>query len=187
VEKLKPFEDLGKPDFRNTIWVRSDGQKLTIEEYYSWAEDVVLHDDVPEEIRSQWNVTRNVWLYSWHVYSFHQVAEMKAFFVLELALKERLDNPKLRALRQHLNAAINQGLLSKDKFIYSKGKDNGMSEQEYLSGLAELICTFRNSHAHEGKMLMPDSLFKLGLCADIINQLFNLGIDAGISEEGLGE
>ena len=174
MEQLKPFDELGKPDFRNTLWIRADGQKLSIEEYYSWAEHVTLHEGVPEEIRSQFNVARNVWLYSWYVYSFHQVAEMKAFSVLELALKIRLNDPCLRAFRQHLTEAINQGLLSKDQFIYSKGKDNHMSEQEYIAGLPDFLCTLRNSHAHEGTMLMPNSLRKLGTCADIINQLFLL-------------
>ncbi|MDA3833896.1 MAG: hypothetical protein PF495_10900 [Spirochaetales bacterium] len=173
MEMLKPIDEISAPDFRNTLWVREDGGKLSFEECYSWAEHIGLKDSVPEEIRSQWNVARNVWLYSWHVYSFHQVAEMKAFSVLELALKTKLDNPKLRGLWRHVNDALKRGYFNKDDFVLSNGPNNPMTNEEYVNGLPDFVCHFRNKHAHEGTMLHPASMLILGTCADMINQLYS--------------
>lgn len=172
MQKLKQLNELGEPDVVNTLWVRPDGTKLTIKEYYGWAEQITLHEGVPENVRSQFNVALNVWIYSWYVYAFHQVAEMKAFSVAELALKEKLNNPRLKGFRNHLNEAIDQGFFSKDAFIYSNGRQNRMPEEEYIGTLPDFLCGFRNRHAHEGTSLHPGSLQIIGTCADIINQLF---------------
>lgn len=172
MEKLKSFDELAEPDFRNTLWQTADGRKYSIEDHYSCVEHLTLHQGVPEKVRGQFNVARNIWLYSWHVYSFHQVAEMKAFSVLELALKTKLDDSKLRGLRQHLVEAVKKGYFRKDNFVFSGGARNCMTNEEYVHGLPEFICHFRNKHAHEGTMLHPDSMQVLGTCADMINQLF---------------
>lgn len=171
MEKLNPYSEISEPDLRNTLWVKSDGTKLTLQEYYQMVERIELRTSVPEEIHSQWNVTRNVWLYSWHVYSFHQVAEMKAFSVLELALKTKLGKPKWM-LHRCLKEAVQQGYFNKDDFVFSNGLNNPMSNEEYVNGLLHHLPNMRNRHAHEGTILHPDSMLHLGLCADLINQLF---------------
>jgi hypothetical protein len=50
---------------------------------------MVLHAQVPSNVRQLFETAKNVSLYSWFVYRFHQVAEMVAFSALELALQER--------------------------------------------------------------------------------------------------
>lgn len=44
---------------------------------------ITLSDSVPKEIVSQFNIARNLAVYSWFSYSFHQVSEMKAFSAVE--------------------------------------------------------------------------------------------------------
>jgi hypothetical protein len=50
---------------------------------------MALCDRVPLNVRQLFETAKNVSLYSWFVYRFHQVAELVAFSALELALRER--------------------------------------------------------------------------------------------------
>jgi hypothetical protein len=51
--------------------------------------EIVLAAHVPLNVRQLFETAKNVSLYSWFVYRFHQVAELVAYSALEMALKER--------------------------------------------------------------------------------------------------
>jgi len=48
-----------------------------------------LEGCVPEVIATQYEVARNLYLYTFHVYRFYMVAQHQALVVLEMAIKER--------------------------------------------------------------------------------------------------
>ncbi len=48
-----------------------------------------LHGGVPINVRQLFETAKNVSLYSWFVYRFHQVAELIGFAALEMALRHR--------------------------------------------------------------------------------------------------
>ncbi|MFB2707090.1 MULTISPECIES: hypothetical protein [Marinobacter] len=93
-DRLKPLEELLKPDIRNSYFVRKDpktGEYLTgsLESHYADIERHSLHDEVPDDVAIQFDVARNLYLFAWFEYRFFNVAEANALNVLELAMKER--------------------------------------------------------------------------------------------------
>ncbi|HUR40596.1 MAG TPA: hypothetical protein VM240_05445 [Verrucomicrobiae bacterium] len=79
---------------------------------------IQLRPTVPVEIRRLFETAKNVSLYSWFVYPFHQVAEMTSFSALEYALRIRAKVPKDMkrppGLSELLQQAKTKGWFSKD-------------------------------------------------------------------------
>jgi len=101
-EGLKPIAELLKVDERNLAFVRfnseiNDYQPLTLEDHHADIEQYHLENYVPEDIATQYDIARNLYLYSWFEYRFYNVAESKALTVLELALKRRIGEQPLKA------------------------------------------------------------------------------------------
>lgn len=81
MEELKKLEDLEKPDERNLFYSvinteTGEPRPYEITDLYRSVEAVTLSNKVPEDISSQFNVARNLAVYSWHSYSFNQVSEL---------------------------------------------------------------------------------------------------------------
>jgi len=64
---------------------------ITINDQYVDVAALELHSGVPEEIRVQFETTKNLYLYCWFVYRFYPVAHHHAFTTLELSLRERFE------------------------------------------------------------------------------------------------
>ena len=93
MEESKKYEEVNKPDIRNTFYVainKKTGEQrpFALRDVYDMVSPINLSDRVPEEVRSQFNIVKNLYLYTWHCYAFFQVVELKCFSVLEYALKQ---------------------------------------------------------------------------------------------------
>ena len=160
MEKLKEINEITSPDSRTTSFVivnRETGQKreFRICGLHEEVELITLDETVPEAVRSEFNVARNLCLYSWYCYSFHSVACFKAYSTIEMALRIRLvklDEAKCN-LRPMLEEALAKGIL-----------------QDKLA--PETYPDLRNIIAHGSAMNAPWSVQMLRLCAKTINELF---------------
>ena len=174
MEEFKSLENLLSPDERNTFWSVLDEESgemrsISLEEIYQSISHVSLDAVVPEDVRSQFNVAKNLAAYSWYCYPFHQVCEMKAYSTVEYALKQRLEHhwpfPKL------IKKSISWGLIKDIGFCHLK-KPLDESSTEYSKSLIEIMPGLRNGLAHGGTTLHPGSISTLRFCADFINQLY---------------
>jgi hypothetical protein len=94
VEQLKRLEDIYQPDARYANRVDLDlttgtATQMTVGSIYSVVEPIRLNDTVPEDVRSHFEVARNLAVYSWFVYPFHEVAVMHAMASLEMAARAK--------------------------------------------------------------------------------------------------
>jgi hypothetical protein len=92
LESLRNVSNIFAPDPRWEGWVRFDLESGSfkprdIESHRELVAQCVLHDGVPEEARIQFEIAKNLFLYSWYVYRFVMVAQRQAFTTLEFALK----------------------------------------------------------------------------------------------------
>lgn len=174
MEEFKLLASLTNPDERNLYWAvidRSTGtsRRLELEDIYNSVSEISLDEIVPEDIRSQFNVAKNVAVYSWYCYPFHQVCEMKAYSTVEYALKERLEKnypfPKL------ITKAINFGLIQDTGFSHLR-KPVDEDSVEYCKSLIDIMPKLRNGLAHGGTTLHAGAVGTLRICADFINQLY---------------
>lgn len=168
IENLKKFDEVTTIDLQNTFLPLTNREtkeqlNISLEEWYRQIESIKVHEDVPEIIRSEFNVTRNLAVYSWFCHSFHQVCKTKAFSTLEFALMKKynsdLEFDGKSDLQKLLEKAVNDGLL--------KGSDVLLKE------LPDLICKFRNDIRRGSNALLNNSLFILKTCSELINQVYS--------------
>ncbi len=88
---LRTPETVCKPDRRSPTTNILTDQPLTVAYQHEVIADISLHERVPDDIRIQFETTKNLYLYAWFVYRFYPVAKHHAYTCLELALRERFE------------------------------------------------------------------------------------------------
>ena len=100
-DELKPLSEILEPDNRNQFWNvinQSTGEErpIVLEDHYRVIEQFSLHDSVPGEVATQFDVARNIYIYAWYEYRFYNVSEMQVLTVLELTLRQRISKQELK-------------------------------------------------------------------------------------------
>jgi hypothetical protein len=158
-----------------------------------------LHDKVPERVRTQFEIARNLMLYTYFVFEFQTQAELQAYAALELALRERLGRPTRKVkrgkeikivplmLKELLQKVIAEKLIQSEKLPsfertnelrkhFAKQREyefEPMSAKEWLELVQFHITSQRNHLAHGNPHLdLRFSFSQIERCADIINALF---------------
>jgi hypothetical protein len=174
MEELKLFSMLLEPDERwaHVVLINPSTNEVTPitlnDQYQSFAE-ITLSTAVPESVQGQFNIARMLGIYAWLYYPFHQIAELKAFSTVEMALRLRFPGAK-GALNKLLSVAVENGVIVNEGFSHIVVGAEGHAQ--YSKTLPSLVSSLRNDLAHGSSMLHPDSLFTLRNCVEIINQLF---------------
>jgi hypothetical protein len=176
MEDLKLFENLLEPDERWKYFVLRNVETgemtpSSLAHRYEIVAPIRVNGSAPEDVRSQFNVAKMLCVYAWLYYPFHQVAELKAFSTVEMAL--RLKYPTIKGMLYKLLAhAINEGDIKDSAFSHIEASPE--DPLRYTRQLPDLIPSLRNSLAHGGATLHPGSVFTLRNCSEIINQLYPL-------------
>ena len=168
MEVIKDFESLFEVDERWKFFGRSDASYL--KELHTEVKNIELIPEVPEDVISQFNVAKMLAVYAWNYFPLHQVAELKAFSTLEMALRIKLAPNKRTTFKMLLDKAVESGYL-KDN-IFSAFPTLG-NVKGYSAKLPNLVSSMRNDLAHGDTSLNHGSVFTLKHCATIINSLFN--------------
>lgn len=174
MEEIKEFAALLEADERWAAFGRLDTATNSIRRYslaerYADVGAITISSSAPETVRSQFNVARMLCIYSWLYYPLHQVAELKAFSSVEVAVRLRFPDRKC-PLAKVLTHAVSSGVINDRGFshIEVNANDPSLHSKQLPKAFTEL----RNTLAHGSSMLHPGSLFTLRNCAEIINQLF---------------
>ena len=162
MEKLKPLDEVCQPDVRYRNRVDLDlttgaFSETDIQSIYSLIEPITLAEKVPDEVRSHFEIAKNLALYSWFVYSFNVVAAMQAYASLEMALKRKAGKERI-SLKNSLAQTF-------------KGRQLASVLGPPID-LAEAIAYLRNDLAHGNSTLHGQGIDALELCAELINELF---------------
>jgi len=145
-----PRENLTKIDL-NTF----QSVERTIEDHHRGIAEYSLLDSVPEEITTQYEVARNIYLYAWHAYRFYMVAEHQVLVVLEFAVKRAVGKKKIKRFGE---------------------------KQRKGSGLAACLCYINNKGLiknedfeswHRSRQQCAESKFQM----DMIREMSEKGID----------
>ena len=216
METLRSVGNMFNPDSRWDAWVHFDPESGTykhrdIESHRDIVAQCVLHQGVPEKVRIQFEIAKNLFLYSWYVYRFVMVAQRQAFTTLEFALKIKFGyiNKKKGwgpGLKKMIERAINEGLIKQEGFregrrrsqeIERRKEENRIfyeqtgyalwavpNEEHFLQiTILEGIPTIRNWLSHGTSMLYPGVDMHIELCCDFINQLYKRMNTSGIIDK----
>jgi hypothetical protein len=177
---------------RSVLDPKLGARPMTIEDHWRDIEATGLHEGVPRVIRVHLDTARNLLLYSWFDFRFHQVAEMRALGSVEYALRHRAGVPvgARSSLRQLLARAVEEGWIRDEGFRHYRklveqradltqeatvpepGSPTDSTVQRYAVALRGTLPSFRNKLAHGSPMMSPSGKHTLALCCDLINQLF---------------
>lgn len=200
---LKPLEELALPDPRfqyEGLQTQAGERSLNAEDIRERLESYSrLHDDVPERVRTQFEVARNLMLYAYFVFEFQTQAQLQAYAALEYALGEKFGFPAREVkrgdeikkipimLKELLRRAVTEGLIVPERlpsFEYANrsrkwfanfygGEYVPLTPEEWLSMSQNHITDLRNHIAHGKPYLYLNGAFRhIEICADIINVLF---------------
>lgn len=174
MEELKSFATLLAPDERWAYFGQrntstNEVTPVALNDRYQSIAEISLSTAAPEDVKSQFNIALMLGVYAWLYYPFHQVAELKAFSTVEMALRLRF--PEARgSLNKLLLSAVENGAIVDKGFSHIEAYDEDTTR--YAKQLPSVVAALRNELAHGSAMLNPGSLFTLRNCAEIINQLF---------------
>ena len=144
------------------------GKEIDLPSHHSTLEAIQMHAGVPQVIRSQFNIARNMALYSYFFYSLGSEVQLKACNVIEHALRIKAKRPELM-LRQLLTLANEKNWLADSNFRHI-----GIEHQKkgYCKSLERVLPHLRNESAHGVPPLVWDCVGHIERCADLVNQLF---------------
>lgn len=200
-DSFRKLCELTTPDPRSQMWVVPDPdtaelRSIKVEDIHSQLEELELHEGVPERVRTHFDTTRNLFLYSWFVYRFRSVAEWHASATLELALKIKTEG-KVKYLPNLIDHAIRNDWVKNEGFsvwqsakqdierrnmimkelltqagLESNPANDEESNYDYMMILRDSLPYIRNKYAHGSNMLGPGTYLHLLIVSEFINQLF---------------
>jgi hypothetical protein len=96
-------------------------QHQSLDQRIDYIAQFVLSDEAPDEVRIHFETGKNLFVYAWHVYRFHMVAEQHVLATLEMAVRMRLEaEPGIsppRGLSALLRTACTARLIANDRFF----------------------------------------------------------------------
>jgi len=168
MENLKSLDEIHKIDERHVLLEQITGRVLNLEKLHAAVSEINLNSTVPEKIRGQFNVARNMAIYTYFMYSLAPEVHMKTYSVMEMALRDFYDGDEKTNLKTLVRKAVESGVIQDAGFRHVP--DN--QENSYSKNFVDIYPKLRNSMAHGSSMLTPDCIDNIERCADFVNQLF---------------
>jgi hypothetical protein len=166
-KKFLELKELDKRNFYFGYQGENGFQNITLEEFYEQIANIKLDKIVPEKIVTQFDIAKNLSVYSCFVYRFHQPAKMQAYSTVELALKDIFGvEGKSKSFKKMIKKSIELKLINDIDF---KGYGNA---NDVCKRILEFMPRFRNIMAHGDSGLVNNSPMELMTCRDFINQLY---------------
>ncbi len=168
MEELRKFDRLTEIDERHELLARVTGQLLDIEKLHNVVSNEILTSGVPEDIHGQYNVARNMAVYTYYLYSLAPEVHMKTYAVMEMGVRRYYGDDEQTNLKALLQKALDRGVISDSGFRDCESACGTSYTQTFVDTFPKL----RNSAAHGSSMLVPHCVGHIRRCADFLNQLF---------------
>jgi hypothetical protein len=165
----KSFEEIMCIDKQHLFLQKMGAKEIDLSSHHQNISSIELHSGVPQTLRGQFNIARNMALYSFFFYSLGSEVQLKAYNVIEHALRIKANRPELM-LRWLLALANDKNWLLDSGFRHVK--DSSQSNASCQS-LTIILSQQRNESAHGVPPLVWDCISHIERCADLVNQLFS--------------
>jgi hypothetical protein len=173
MQELKELQELTKMDEAHVLIGQLTGSVPDLARLHAFVSSITMHLGVPEEIRGQFNVARNMALYQYFFYALAPEVQLKTYAIIEYALRLKAGpDAKERTLQPLVKRAVSEGWIGDAGFRSVATPQPG---NPYCRTLAQVMNKLRNELAHGSKQLTPNCIGPLEICADFVNQLFQMG------------
>lgn len=168
MDSFKEFNEILSIDKQHLFMMKLGGKTIELESYHQEISMIKLHSGVPQTINGQFNIARNMALYTFFFYSLGSEVQLKTYTIIEHALRIKANRQDLM-LRQLLIKANQKNWLRDSGFRHIKEPDNA---NHYCASLPKVLPQLRNESAHGVPPLVWDCVGHIEKCADLVNQLF---------------
>lgn len=144
-DPLKELDQIYEPDVRQRSFVGD------LDDRHAALKSIVLNEAVPIEVRQLFETAKNLSLYSWFVYRFHQVSELIAFSALEMALRERYLKENHNAPRNRLGLYKLLQFAKSEGWITNDGFPSSYERAKYLAEHEKAMEVMRDVRMEEGE------------------------------------
>lgn len=169
MEDFKTLDELTKMDEKHALMGVVCGSVPSLEGMHEYLANEILNETVPNQIKGQFNVAKNMALYSYFFYALAPEVQLKTYTVIEHALRIRTNPKKTMMLKALINHAVSQRWISDSGFRHIV---NPSSDNDWCKSMVDVMPNLRNSKAHGSTMLVGDCLHHISSCTDFVNQLF---------------
>lgn len=169
MEEFKSLEELTEMDEKHKLMGAICGSVPSLEKMHKYLSQELLNDEVPDEIKGQFNVAKNMALYSYYFYALSPEVHLKTYTIIEHALRLKVNPKKRMMFKALINHAVLQRWINDSGFRHI---ENPSPNNEWCKSMVEVMPSLRNSKAHGSSMLIGDCLHHISSCADFVNQLF---------------
>ncbi|WP_420789080.1 hypothetical protein ACOI2Q_18390 [Shewanella algae] len=169
MEDFKSLAELTQMDSKHLAMGKLCGSVPCLQSMHQILSEETLNDAVPNAIKGQFNVAKNMAMYSYYFYALAPEVHLKTYRIIEQALVLRMPNSKRMTLKDRLELTIENGWIADAGFRHmnkTSANDAGCKE------LVDAMRALRNSQAHGSLMLVGDCIYHIKVCADFLNQLF---------------
>ena len=170
MEEFKSLDQLTKVDPQHVLNDAKDSP-LSLENMHQLLANEMLSVHVPNEIQDQFNIIKNMALYSFFCYPLAIEVQLKSYSLIEFALKLKIRPKQPMMLKALLEHALNQQWISDNGFrhIEQVSADNQgcqllINQISRLTSLGQL-----GSNIQMGK---ETCIEHIRICCDFLNQLF---------------
>lgn len=122
------------------------GSVPSLEGKHKYLFDELLNDEVAGVIKGQFNVAKNMALYSYFCCALALEVHLKTYTVIEQALRLRANPKKSMMLKALINHAVSQRWIKDSGFRLIKDPS---SNNEWCKSMVGVIPSLRNSKAHQ--------------------------------------
>ena len=168
MDSFKPFHEIMCIDKQHLFLTKMGGKKIDLASHHQSISCIKLHTGVPQTVRGQFDIARNMAVYFFFFYSLGSELQLKTYSVIEHALRIKANRQDLM-LRQLLVLANDKNWLRDSGFRHIEEPDPGNS---YCASLVKTLPQLRNESAHGVPPLVWDCIGHIEKCADLVNQLF---------------
>lgn len=171
---MKALAEILNPDARQAAFASLANGVLRpweIRGYHELLEAIQVMDIVPEAVREQFEVARNLMLYGWFVYEFYTVGGTQALASLEFGLREAY-TVSANAGGADVGSKTRRGLT---RYIRWAKESELLPDGLLRHRIESLIPSLRNQLAHGGRTLLDfgTAVFQLEVTADMLNMVYS--------------
>ncbi len=169
MEEFKSLDQLTKIDRKYLSNEGSNETTPSLEKLHQLLTNEVLNDAAPYQTQDQFNIIKNMALYSYFCRSLTAEVQLKTYSLIEYALNVKIRPKKPMMLKALMNHALENHWITDSGFRHIKSFS---PDNQGCQSLIEQIPSLINLHQLGSNILMGSSLEHIAICTDFINQLF---------------
>jgi hypothetical protein len=172
MEEFKSLEELTNMDPQHLLH-NDQGRPLSLKEMHHSLNSDLLNEYVPNEIKDQFNIIKNMALYSFFCASLSTEVLLKSYSLIEYALRIKTQPERPMMFKALMQQALNKEWISDKGFRHIK---NPSVDNQACKAMIRQFPALQSLSKLGSQIVMTNKhcLEHVAICCDFINQIFDV-------------